>query len=77
MFPPFFNTCCNICYYRLYGYELSETHYEVVASALKSDPSHLRDLDLSYNDLDDSGVELLSSGLKSPNCRLEALRSVH
>nr|XP_033958169.1 protein NLRC3-like [Pseudochaenichthys georgianus] len=52
---------------------LSETECEVVASALKSDPSHLRDLDLSDNDVQDSGVELLSSGLKSPNCRLEAL----
>ncbi|XP_033979570.1 NACHT, LRR and PYD domains-containing protein 12-like [Trematomus bernacchii] len=51
---------------------LSETHCEVVASALKSDPSHLRDLDLSHNPL--QGVELLISGLKSPNCRLEALR---
>ncbi|KAL3064945.1 hypothetical protein OYC64_001055 [Pagothenia borchgrevinki] len=56
---------------------LSETHCEVVASALKSEPSHLRDLDLSQNKLQDSHVELLSSGLKSPNCRLEALRSVH
>nr|XP_033942328.1 NACHT, LRR and PYD domains-containing protein 12-like [Pseudochaenichthys georgianus] len=55
-------------------YELSETECEIVASALKSDPSHLRDLDLSQNYLDDSAVELLSSGLKSPNCRLEALR---
>ncbi|KAK5931241.1 hypothetical protein CgunFtcFv8_027404 [Champsocephalus gunnari] len=56
-------TCCG----------LSEAHCEVVASALKSDPSHLRELNLSGNALQDSGVEL-SSGLKSPNCRLEALR---
>ncbi|XP_033988079.1 LOW QUALITY PROTEIN: protein NLRC3-like, partial [Trematomus bernacchii] len=53
---------------------LSETECEVVASALKSDPSHLRDLDLSESPLDDSAVELLSSALKSPNCRLETLR---
>ncbi|XP_033935575.1 protein NLRC3-like isoform X2 [Pseudochaenichthys georgianus] len=53
---------------------LSKTLCEFVASALKSDPSHLRDLDLSKNALKDSSVELLSSGLKSPNCRLEALR---
>ncbi|XP_034062813.1 protein NLRC3-like isoform X2 [Gymnodraco acuticeps] len=59
---------------KLTGCGLSETHCEVVASALKSDPSHLRDLDLSENALQDSGVELLSSGLKSPNCRLKSLR---
>ncbi|XP_045925643.1 NLR family CARD domain-containing protein 3-like [Micropterus dolomieu] len=58
----------------LSGCGLSETHCEVVASALKSKPSNLKELDLSHNKLQDSGVKLLSIGLESPNCRLETLR---
>ncbi|XP_032387794.1 ribonuclease inhibitor [Etheostoma spectabile] len=53
---------------------LSEPHCEIVASVLKSNPSHLRELDLSDNNYLDDSVVKLSSGLGSPNCRLETLR---
>ncbi|XP_059405652.1 NACHT, LRR and PYD domains-containing protein 12-like isoform X7 [Carassius carassius] len=57
----------------LTGCDLTDRHCEIVASALQSSNS-LRELDLSNNHLQDSGVELLSAGLKSPNCQLNILR---
>ena len=66
----------SIVHERLNGCDLSERGCEALASVLSSTSSSLRELDLSTNDLQDSGVELLSAGLGSPHCRLETLRSV-
>ncbi|CAL8377318.1 unnamed protein product [Gadus morhua 'NCC'] len=48
-----------------------------LASALSSNPSHLRELDLSYNHPGYSGAALLSAGLEDRRWRLDTLSVEH
>uniref|UniRef100_A0A1A8L4A9 NACHT domain-containing protein n=2 Tax=Nothobranchius pienaari TaxID=704102 RepID=A0A1A8L4A9_9TELE len=67
---------CGLETLRLRGCWLSESCCAPLASALRSSSSRLKELDLSENDLQDTGVKLLSGGLESSRCRLDALRLV-
>ncbi|XP_051742978.1 NACHT, LRR and PYD domains-containing protein 3-like isoform X2 [Ctenopharyngodon idella] len=64
--------CCRKALFD--GCGLDETCCETIFSVLQSSNSHLRQLDLSSNYLNDSGVKLLSDGLKSSHCQLNILR---
>ncbi|XP_076143079.1 NACHT, LRR and PYD domains-containing protein 12-like isoform X2 [Alosa pseudoharengus] len=60
----------NLCH-------LSKMSGQLLASVVQRTPSQLRELDMSGNDLQDEGVELLCVGLRDPQCKLETLRVNH
>jgi len=59
--------------HRLRSCNIKEEGCTVLSSALRSKPSHLRELDLSYNYITDSGVKHISDLLKDSQCKLEKL----
>ena len=70
---PRLGVCVCVC--RLSGCMVTQEGCASLASALSSNPSHLRELDLSYNHpAGGSGVTLLSAGLEDPGWRLDTLR---
>ncbi|XP_035377309.1 NACHT, LRR and PYD domains-containing protein 12-like [Electrophorus electricus] len=65
---------CTLEKVELYNCNIREEGCAALASALRSNPSsHLRELNLNYNKLGDSGVKQLSAVLEDPHCKLEKL----
>ncbi|XP_076835956.1 NACHT, LRR and PYD domains-containing protein 3-like isoform X3 [Brachyhypopomus gauderio] len=65
---------CKLEKLHLSGCNIAEEGCVALASALRSNPSsHLRELNLNYNEPGDSGVKQLSVILKDPHCTLEKL----
>ncbi|XP_049334124.1 stonustoxin subunit beta-like [Astyanax mexicanus] len=66
---------CSVC--RLSGCMITDKGCCSLASALILNPSHLKELDLTYNHPGESGVKLLSDRLEDPHCKLEKLGVEH
>ncbi|XP_066512222.1 NLR family CARD domain-containing protein 3-like [Hoplias malabaricus] len=71
------SSLCKLETLRLSFCLVTEEGCAFLASALSSNPSHLKELDLSYNHPGDTGVKLLSVKLEDPHCRLDTLRLEH
>ncbi|XP_030639265.1 NACHT, LRR and PYD domains-containing protein 3-like [Chanos chanos] len=71
------NLNCKLERLELSDCSITGEGYSALASALKSNPSHLVELDLRGNDPGDSGAKLLSDFynlLNDPKCKLKTLR---
>ncbi|XP_051727196.1 NACHT, LRR and PYD domains-containing protein 12-like isoform X2 [Ctenopharyngodon idella] len=65
---------CKLKVLRLSDCSITEEGYKALASALRSNPSHLIELDLTGNDPGQSGVKELDNLLQDQNCQLNTLR---
>ncbi|XP_042604295.1 protein NLRC5-like [Cyprinus carpio] len=65
---------CKLEKLKLSNCSITEEGYKALASALRSNPSHLIELDLTGNDPGQSGVKQLTDLLQDTNCQLKTLR---
>lgn len=67
---------CFVYLCRLSGCMVTEEGCCYLYSALRSNPSHLKELDVSYNNPGYSGIKLLSDLLNDLHCKLDNLKYV-
>ncbi|XDV28520.1 hypothetical protein PO909_031811, partial [Leuciscus waleckii] len=68
------NPVCELKILKVSNCSITEGGYKALASALRSNPSHLIELDLRGNDPGQSGVKELNDLLQDQNCQLKTLR---
>ncbi|KAI2650795.1 Ribonuclease inhibitor [Labeo rohita] len=68
------NPVCELKILKLSDCSITEEGYKALASALRSNPSHLIELDLTGNDPGQSGVRQLNDLLQDELCSLKTIR---
>ncbi|XDV31974.1 hypothetical protein PO909_002889 [Leuciscus waleckii] len=68
------DSLCTIQKLKLRDCGITEEGCAALASALTSNPSHLRELDLTKNNVQDLGAKCLYATLKNPECQLKVLK---
>ncbi|XP_073721412.1 uncharacterized protein [Misgurnus anguillicaudatus] len=68
------NTNCQLNILSLSDCSIEEEGYVALCSAVRSNPSHLTELDLSGNDPGESGVKLIYDLIQDQNCALKRIR---
>ncbi len=67
---------CIFSFFSLCGCRITAKQCLILTSDLCLNLSHLRELDLSRNKIENKGVQILCDVLKDSRCKLERLRSV-
>ncbi len=69
----FINSPSHVRHFSLRKCGITEESCSALATVLRSNSS-LKELDMSNNNLQDSGVKKLQNGLENTNCTLQKLR---